>query len=69
MASLSQMIKVVSSSSAETNPIQLYPGHGEVIDDGVGKLKEYMQHRQEREDQVVEALKAAKAGETTTAAE
>lgn len=33
-----------------------YPGHGEVIDDGVSRIDEYIAHRQSREDQVLQLL-------------
>ena len=36
--------------------VRLWPGHGEVIEDGVEKMKEYIRHRLERENQVVDAL-------------
>jgi glyoxylase-like metal-dependent hydrolase (beta-lactamase superfamily II) len=39
-------------------PRTIYPGHGPVVPDGVGKLTEYLQHRRERLRQVVEALAA-----------
>ncbi|KAI9019466.1 beta-lactamase-like protein [Phycomyces nitens] len=43
---------------ATLNPIQLYPGHGPVVKDGVKKLKELVHHRQERENQIVALLKS-----------
>ena len=36
-----------------------YPGHGEVIEDGPAKIDEYIAHRQHREDEILQALKAA----------
>lgn len=35
----------------------LYPGHGPVVADGPAKIDEYLQHRQQREDQVVRLLR------------
>lgn len=45
-----------------------YPGHGQFIEDGRAKISEYIAHRQQREDQVIQVLKsqnpkAADAGE------
>jgi len=37
-------------------PERIYPGHGPVVEDGVGKLDEYIGHRLERERQVLDAL-------------
>ena len=37
-----------------------YPGHGAVIEDGPSKIREYIKHRQEREDQVVQVLKSSR---------
>lgn len=37
-------------------PKKLYPGHGPVIENGIEKIKEYVKHRMERENQVVELL-------------
>lgn len=37
-----------------------YPGHGAVIEDGPGKIVEYVKHRQLRENQVLQVLKSSK---------
>lgn len=37
-------------------PGRLYPGHGPVIEDGLEKLKSYVQHREEREQQILLVL-------------
>jgi len=34
-----------------------YPGHGDVIEDGKGKIVEYIKHRQQREDELMRVLK------------
>jgi ribonuclease/clavin/mitogillin len=33
-----------------------YPGHGDVIEDGRGRISQYISHRKQREDQVLEVL-------------
>lgn len=33
-----------------------YPGHGAVIDDGRGRIREYIEHRQQREQEIVRVL-------------
>ena len=44
------------SRMLELEPRTIHPGHGPVVLDAVGKLREYLAHRREREDQVLEAL-------------
>jgi glyoxylase-like metal-dependent hydrolase (beta-lactamase superfamily II) len=42
-------------------PARLFPAHGPVIDDPVRLLRSYLQHRRDREDQIVDALRAGAA--------
>ena len=48
-----------------------YPGHGPVIEDGPSKILEYIRHRKQREDQVIQVLKSSKSspGEDAQAGE
>lgn len=34
-----------------------YPGHGEIINNGVGRIVEYINHRRQREEQVIQVMK------------
>ncbi|GAA5847885.1 hypothetical protein JCM3766R1_003170 [Sporobolomyces carnicolor] len=63
LESLTSLISLLSPTSdasgtkAQDAAVPIYPGHGAVIEDGIAKLKEYKQHRLDRESQVIEALK------------
>lgn len=69
LVSLDKCIQKVSSSKEgqTLKAVKLFCGHGPVVDDGVAKMKEYIQHRLQREIQVIEALQ--KAGKPMTARE
>lgn len=53
LASLHRMISVPQLG-------RLYPGHGQLVENGVDKIQEYIDHRLEREQQVIDALKELK---------
>jgi glyoxylase-like metal-dependent hydrolase (beta-lactamase superfamily II) len=42
-------------------PRRLLPGHGEIVEDPAAILDQYLRHRQERETQIVDALRAGPA--------
>ena len=48
MASLDRLL--------ELEPTRIYPAHGPAIDEGSAKIREYIAHRNEREEQVLAAL-------------
>lgn len=54
MDSLGRMEKLFSGRA--------YPGHGAVIDDGRAKIREYIAHRQQREQEALNVLKEEKPG-------
>ena len=41
-------------------PCRIYPAHGAVIEDAPGKIQEYIDHRMERERQILDALGSGK---------
>ncbi|CAG8825471.1 13691_t:CDS:1, partial [Racocetra persica] len=49
MTSLQKMKKLT--------PDRLYPGHGPVVEDGMAKLDEYIDHRLQRDQEILDVLK------------
>ena len=43
-----------------------FPAHGEVIEDGHGKIEMYIEHRQQREDEALRVLKTGRAEEPSS---
>lgn len=69
MASLARLRALLDTPGAPTET-PLYPGHGPVVGKGKRKLDEYIAHRRQREDEVVEAVdRATEAGRRITATE
>ncbi|GAA6029506.1 hypothetical protein JCM8097_003712 [Rhodosporidiobolus ruineniae] len=69
LSSLIDLLRSASAGSGGANEVPLYPGHGEVIPDGLKKVEEYKAHREERERQVVEALRAIGDGKSVRASD
>jgi ribonuclease/clavin/mitogillin len=64
ITSLHRMIDEAQKLSIDGGEVKLFCGHGPIIDDGVAKMKEYIEHRMDRERQVLEALRKASAPQT-----
>ena len=43
---------------ARLKPAMLFPGHGQIIQNGTARIKWYIDHRQQREEQVMSAIKS-----------
>lgn len=39
------------------DPLTIFPGHGPIVRDGLGKIQEYLAHRARREQQIIEVLR------------
>ncbi|GAA5939873.1 hypothetical protein JCM10213_007820 [Rhodosporidiobolus nylandii] len=59
LASLSSLLDLLQRADKVVPP---YPGHGEVVTDGLSKVSEYKAHREERERQVIAALQEVESG-------
>ncbi|TFK88287.1 lactamase [Polyporus arcularius HHB13444] len=57
MASLQKMIDYGKGPNGEQTYEVVYPGHGPVVKDGLGKVTTYLKHRVEREEQIVAVLR------------
>lgn len=67
MESLERMQKVLLGSTGSTEGGRggggrVYPSHGEVVEDGLGKIGEYIAHRRQREMEALEVLGRKEAG-------
>ena len=60
MSSLRKMVEYAKAHEQDqpTLPISLYPGHGPIINRGVDTLNTYIQHRLERESQIISILQS-----------
>lgn len=56
MESLERMQKVLLGSTEGGGGGRVYPSHGEVVEDGLGKIGEYIAHRRQREMEALEVL-------------
>ena len=60
ISSLERCIDRVQQAKPEQVLVKLFCGHGPAVDDGVKKMHEYIQHRLEREHQILQALENGK---------
>ena len=54
MKSLQRMKNVIMKNDTDA---KIYPGHGEMIENGVERVQYYINHRLERERQIMECLR------------
>ena len=69
VGSLERMRGLFEGEKGKGGSGRAYPGHGPVVEDGLGKVVEYIRHRGQREEQVVQRLKGAVVGEGGVKAE
>mmetsp|Transcript_5364 Transcript_5364/g.6770 ORF Transcript_5364/g.6770 Transcript_5364/m.6770 type:complete len:348 (+) Transcript_5364:207-1250(+) len=59
---LKRELEYEATCADETYKSRLYPGHGEVVDNGVEKISYYIHHRLQRENEVLDMLKKSTTG-------
>ena len=57
--SLERCIEEVKPKTDDAKAVQLFCGHGPVVEDGVAKMREYIAHRLQREQQIIQVLEKA----------
>ncbi|KAH7914093.1 beta-lactamase-like protein [Hygrophoropsis aurantiaca] len=57
IASLRKILELRSSNGQRTEYTTLYPGHGPVVTDGPKLISTYIEHRTERENQIIGVMK------------
>jgi len=60
LASLDKMRRRWLEAANEKEGGKAYPGHGAVVEDGKGKILEYIAHRKQREEEVLTLLKSGR---------
>lgn len=65
--SLERMARVLARAggSGSNRRVRVYPGHGHVIEDGHGKVREYIGHREQREREIVGSLRRHHQGQVS----
>lgn len=53
---LAAYLKSLKKLLALNQKFTIYPGHGQIVADGVSKIKDYIAHRKKREDAILRAL-------------
>ncbi|OBZ75408.1 Beta-lactamase-like protein 2 [Grifola frondosa] len=63
MASLRKMINFGKGAGGEPTYVTVYPGHGPVVANGLRQVSMYLQHRVDREEQILKVLQRTPAPE------